>query len=72
MNSRNATLQGARPNASHAAALQQADSTLRSELLAITDLYVEQTLHNQDATQGKWLQEDPTLAQIQQVLLARR
>ncbi|KAF2133817.1 hypothetical protein P153DRAFT_372380 [Dothidotthia symphoricarpi CBS 119687] len=72
MHSRTNILQGARPNASHIAALQQADSTLRNELLAITDAYVQETLQNQDASQGKWLQEDPTLAQMQQVLLARR
>lgn len=41
------------------------------ELLAITDTYVESTLRNQDATQGKWLVEDPSLAQIQQALMRR-
>jgi hypothetical protein len=37
----------------------------------MTDSYVETTLRNQDAAQGKWLAEDPTLAQIQH-FLARR
>lgn len=41
------------------------------ELLAITDTYVESTLRNQDAAQGKWLNEDPSLSQIQQALMRR-
>ena len=41
------------------------------ELLALTDAHVEQTLRNQDAAQGKWLGEDPTLAQIQHALMSR-
>lgn len=41
------------------------------ELLAMTDAYVESTLRNQDAAQGKWLAEDPSLAQIQQILMRR-
>ncbi|KAI8930963.1 hypothetical protein NX059_011975 [Plenodomus lindquistii] len=72
MNSRNSILRGQRPNASHLAALQQADATLRNDLRAISDTYVETTLQRQDAAAGKWLHEDPSLAQIQQVLLARR
>lgn len=71
MNSRQSILRGQKPNASHMAALQQIDGTLRNELLAITDTYVESTLRNQDATQGKWLVEDPSLSQIQQALMRR-
>ncbi|KAF2249987.1 hypothetical protein BU26DRAFT_530508 [Trematosphaeria pertusa] len=72
MNTRNSILRGHKPNASHLSALQAADSTLRMELLAITDAHVENTLRAQDTSQGKWLAEDPTLAQIQQMLMARR
>ncbi|KAF3032940.1 hypothetical protein E8E11_001128 [Didymella keratinophila] len=71
MNSRYSILQGQRPNAGHHAALAQVDGTLRNELLAITDTYVESTLRNQDAAQGKWLTEDPSLPQIQQALMRR-
>lgn len=48
------------------------DGTSLQELLAITDAHVENTLRAQDTSQGKWLAEDPTLAQIQQMLMARR
>ena len=71
MNTRNSILRGQKPNASHLHALQAADSTLRMELLALTDAHVEQTLRNQDAAQGKWLGEDPSPAQIQHVLMSR-
>ena len=47
-------------------------TTQRQELLAITDAYVDNTLRSADASQGKWLNEDPTLAQIQQILMSRR
>ncbi|KAI4645159.1 hypothetical protein J4E93_005959 [Alternaria ventricosa] len=72
MNSRNSILRGQRPNASHLGLLQQADATMRNELLAISDAYVENTLRAADASQGKWLNEDPSLAQIQQILMSRR
>jgi hypothetical protein len=42
------------------------------ERLALTDEYVESTLRNQDAAQRKWLNEDPTLAQIQHILMTRQ
>ncbi|KAF1848969.1 uncharacterized protein K460DRAFT_375717 [Cucurbitaria berberidis CBS 394.84] len=71
MNSRNSILRGQKPNASHLSALQQIDAILRSELLATSDAYVENTLRAQDTAQGKWLNEDPSLAQIQQVLMSR-
>lgn len=96
MNSRNSVLRGQKPNASHFASLQAADSTLRmvrqppptspeqhcikpgitmlialQELLAITDSHVDNTLRAQDASQGKWLAEDPSLTQIQQMLMSR-
>jgi len=41
------------------------------ELLSISDAYVESTIRQQDASQGKWLTEDPSLAQIQQVMMTR-
>jgi hypothetical protein len=41
------------------------------ELLSISDAYVESTIRQQDASQGKWLTEDPSLAQIQQMLMTR-
>jgi len=72
MQSRNTILRGQKPNASHLGALQQIDATLRNELLAISDAYVESTLQQQDAAQRKWLHEDPTLAQIQHILVSRR
>ncbi|KAF2025708.1 hypothetical protein EK21DRAFT_116562 [Setomelanomma holmii] len=72
MNTRNGILRGQKANASHFAALQQADATLRNERLAITDAHVEYTLRSQDAAQGKWLNEDPSLAQIQHILMSRQ
>ncbi|KAL5121558.1 hypothetical protein ACEQ8H_000630 [Pleosporales sp. CAS-2024a] len=72
INRRNAVLRGQRANPSHMAALQQIDATLRSERIAMTDAYVESTLRTQDAAQHKWLNEDPTLAQIQHMLLSRQ
>ncbi|ORY14088.1 hypothetical protein BCR34DRAFT_480055 [Clohesyomyces aquaticus] len=71
MNSRNSILRGQKPNASHLQALQATDATLRMELMAITDTHVENTLRSQDASQCKWLAEDPSLAQIQQTLMRR-
>lgn len=40
--------------------------------MAMTDAYVDNTLRAADAAQGKWLNEDPSLAQIQQIILSRR
>ncbi|KAF2119437.1 hypothetical protein BDV96DRAFT_610453 [Lophiotrema nucula] len=71
MNSRNSILRGQKPTTSHLPHLQAADSTLRMELLSITDEHVENTLRSQDTSQGKWISEDPSLSQIQQILLAR-
>ena len=50
----------------------QTNETSLQELLAITDAYVENTLRAQDAAQGKWLNEDPSLAQIQHILMSRQ
>jgi len=36
--------------------------------VAVTDEHVEYTLRAQDASQGKWLAEDPSLATIRQFL----
>lgn len=71
MNSRNSILRGQKPNASHLSALQATDNNLRMELLAISDAHVDNTLRSQDIAQGKWLGEDPSLAQIQQCLMRR-
>lgn len=38
----------------------------------MSDVYVENTLRTQDTQAGKWLHEDPSLAQIQQILMAQR
>jgi hypothetical protein len=38
----------------------------------MTDAYVENTLRAADAAEGKWLDEDPSLAQIQRILSSRR
>ncbi|KAF2006035.1 hypothetical protein P154DRAFT_570765 [Amniculicola lignicola CBS 123094] len=65
-NSRNSILRGQKPNASHLALLQQADSQLR-----MAHAHVDGTLRNADATQGKWLAEDPSLTYIQQILMTR-
>jgi hypothetical protein len=43
----------------------------QQEVLAISDTYVDSTLRAADASQGKWLNEDPSLAQIQQILMSR-
>ncbi|KAF1965133.1 hypothetical protein BU23DRAFT_34967 [Bimuria novae-zelandiae CBS 107.79] len=71
IDSRSKILRGQKPNASHFAALQAADNNLRVELLAITDAYVDYTLRSADAQQGKWLAEDPSSTQIQQMLMRR-
>ncbi|KAF2503371.1 hypothetical protein BU16DRAFT_38529 [Lophium mytilinum] len=72
MNSRNAVLRGQKAHAGHFQALQAIDNTLRVELSGITDQHVDYTLRSQDATQGKWLAEDPALVTIQQILAARQ
>ncbi|KAI6868268.1 hypothetical protein KC338_g1889 [Hortaea werneckii] len=66
INSRNAILQGQRAHAGHAPALQQIRNTLCAELASVTDQRVELSLRSADSTAGKWLQEDPSLATIQQ------
>lgn len=71
MNSRNSILRGQKSNASHLAALQATDNTLRTELQSITHDYVESTLRAQDSSQGKWLAEDPSLVQMQQTIMSR-
>ncbi|KAK4692027.1 hypothetical protein P7C71_g5098, partial [Lecanoromycetidae sp. Uapishka_2] len=69
---RNAILQGQKPKSVHLPQLQQADTTLRNEILAITDQRVFTGLRTSDqqfrtASQtGYWLQDDPSL----QTLLA--
>jgi hypothetical protein len=42
------------------------------EVAAITDEQVEYTLRAQDAVQGKWLAEDPSLTTIQHHLANQR
>jgi hypothetical protein len=47
------------------------DQDRLQELMAITDEHVDNTLRSQDSAQGKWLNEDPSLTQIQQMLMRR-
>lgn len=47
------------------------DTHTSQELIAITDFHVDSTLRSADAQQGKWLAEDPSLTQIQQMLMSR-
>ncbi|RMX89881.1 hypothetical protein D0869_00530 [Hortaea werneckii] len=83
INSRSAILQGQRAPAGHAPALQQIRNTLCAvskgylttsrippvfELASVTDQRVELSLRSADSTAGKWLQEDPSLATIQQAI----
>lgn len=63
-NTRNAILQGEQPNQGHAAQLQQADITLRTELAAITDARIITDFRNADTEAGFWLQDDPPRATI--------
>ncbi|KAB2577535.1 hypothetical protein BFW01_g9705 [Lasiodiplodia theobromae] len=65
INSRNAILRG---ESADPAGLQNVDASLQSELANITDEYVEYSLRAQDLQQGKWLNEDPELAIMQQYL----
>ncbi|KAF2765601.1 hypothetical protein EJ03DRAFT_319167 [Teratosphaeria nubilosa] len=67
MNARAAILQGQRPHAGHAPALQQIRSALRAELASITDQRVELSLRTPDSQQGKWLVEDPSLQVLQRL-----
>jgi hypothetical protein len=41
------------------------------ELAAITDEHVENTLRTQDASEGKWLDEDPPLSTVIHILQTR-
>ncbi|KAI9690748.1 MAG: hypothetical protein M1820_009845 [Bogoriella megaspora] len=68
INSRAAILGGRSPHAGHTPALQAIDATLRAEINSITDQRVELDLRSQDASQGKWLAEDPSLAVILQYI----
>ncbi|EME46263.1 hypothetical protein DOTSEDRAFT_125391 [Dothistroma septosporum NZE10] len=70
INARNSILQGQRPHAGHAPALQQIRDQLRVELAAITDARVDAALRQADMAVGKWLEEDPPLASIQRMLSA--
>ncbi|KAJ9664258.1 hypothetical protein H2201_005250 [Coniosporium apollinis] len=67
INARNAVLSGPRSHGRQAQ-LQAVDQSLRVELASITDERVEYALRAQDAAQGKWLAEDPSLATIQQMI----
>ncbi|EOD45826.1 uncharacterized protein LTHEOB_2522 [Neofusicoccum parvum] len=65
INSRNDNVEATDPSA-----LQGVDNALHAELAGITDDYVEYSLRSQDMAQGKWLNEDPDLATIQQYLFS--
>ncbi|KIW08743.1 hypothetical protein, variant [Verruconis gallopava] len=64
INGRAQILQGQQPHSGHTAQLQQVDATLQQEVASITDQHVEYSLRAQDTVQGKWLDEDPSLATI--------
>ncbi|KAK5133754.1 hypothetical protein LTR08_007404 [Meristemomyces frigidus] len=66
--SRAVVLQGQECHAGHLPALQQVKNTLRAELASITDQRVELSLRAADSAVGKWLQEDPSLGQIQRLI----
>ncbi|KAI4120462.1 MAG: hypothetical protein LQ338_007005 [Usnochroma carphineum] len=63
-NTRNAILQGEQPDQGHAAQLQQANSTLRTELASITDARIINEFRTADTRAGYWLQDDPSRATI--------
>ncbi|KAK4540406.1 hypothetical protein LTR36_009263 [Oleoguttula mirabilis] len=67
VNSRTAVLQGHRPHAGHAPALQHIRNTLRAELTSITDQRVELSLRSADTSAGKWLEEDPSVGTMQRL-----
>ncbi|KAK8207923.1 hypothetical protein M8818_004176 [Zalaria obscura] len=72
INSRNAILREQKPRPEHGPALQQIANTLRAELASVTDARVELSLRSADTSQGKWIQEDPTLVMLQQMIRAGR
>jgi len=45
---------------------------ISQERIATTDAWIESTLRATDVANGKWLNEDPSLAQIQQILVSRQ
>ncbi|KAI9847120.1 MAG: hypothetical protein M1838_001003 [Thelocarpon superellum] len=63
---REGILQGARPQAAHAAALQATTHHLRAELSLITDESVYGQLSRRDRQAGRWTAEDPSLQLIRQ------
>jgi len=74
IDSRNTVLRGraADPtNAGQATQLQAVDVQLRSEMDMITDELVEQTLHERDEAEGKYLDDDPDLEDILELLELR-
>ncbi|GAB7345850.1 hypothetical protein MBLNU457_4106t1 [Dothideomycetes sp. NU457] len=71
VSARESILKGRQPQAHHGSALSQISQSLRTELASITDARVELTLRTNDARQGKWLVEDPSLAVIAQMLRPR-
>ncbi|KAF2726234.1 hypothetical protein K431DRAFT_280261 [Polychaeton citri CBS 116435] len=68
INSRTSILQGQRARSQHAPALQQIGATLRQEIASVTDQRVELSLRTADVQSGKWLQEDPSLTEIQRLM----
>ncbi|KAI9849893.1 MAG: hypothetical protein M1837_000107 [Sclerophora amabilis] len=68
ISSRAAILQGQKPHAGHVPALQSVDSELRSMRATITDERVWTELRTEDYHAGRWINDDPSLASVQQWL----
>lgn len=69
---RDQVLRGQRPHAGHAANLAACDQALRAELQTITDESIYEDLRTQDYSANRWIDEDPTLREVQRWLRARR
>ncbi|QIW95246.1 hypothetical protein AMS68_000764 [Peltaster fructicola] len=65
---RTQVLQGSKPSAQHAAALNAITQALRQDLISITDARIEASLRDIDTRAGKWVLEDPPLTLIQRLV----
>jgi hypothetical protein len=61
---RHSILQGQSPHAGNAQQLQDLNDAVRTDVTAVTDQVVYQTLRDNDQAQEKFLNDDPTLGQI--------
>ncbi|KAF2665353.1 hypothetical protein BT63DRAFT_482304 [Microthyrium microscopicum] len=71
-NARTQILGGHRPHAGNLHQLQQLDAQLRTELGAITDGHVLDTLQSHDVAQGKFIDDDPSLEILLQQIQFRQ